>query len=260
MVKQNTVRVKQASTGLDFIALIPYYNMMEKKLQTGGETETEKEIERGSRSGAGSGSELNLKVADADDSRSRRGKSSGSGNGNGNHDNFIFGLDGSVSVRSVRAHTKGHSVAVSPGNYTDPEFFLRYLSVPEESNEHNFIKLSLPGSIPKGSKFHFCMKGTVKEQNRDECKGAFKSESMFWKSKVLGMNTIIAVCLSVYPSVCLSICQSFCVLASLSICLSVCVCVCVCFSVCLCVCFSVYQSVCLPIRLVSVTHPRGRCV
>jgi hypothetical protein len=30
------------------------------------------------------------------------------------------------------------------------------------------------------------MKGSLREQNRDVCKGTYKSESMFWKSKVLG--------------------------------------------------------------------------
>jgi hypothetical protein len=41
------------------------------------------------------------------------------------------------------------------------------------------------GVIPKGSKFHYCVKGTQKEQNRDDCKASYRSESMFWKSKVL---------------------------------------------------------------------------
>ena len=99
---------------------------------------------------------------------------------------FVFGLDGSVSVKAGENLHQGDLLAVDPGNFTDPEYFMRYLVVPKEENRHNYIKLTLPGAIPQGSKFHFCMKGTLREQNKDVCKGSYKSESMFWKSKVLG--------------------------------------------------------------------------
>jgi hypothetical protein len=69
---------------------------------------------------------------------------------------------------------------------TDSEFFLRYLTLPDEPNPNNEIRLSLPGALPRGSKFHYCMKGSQQQRNRDECKAAYRSESMFWKSKVLG--------------------------------------------------------------------------
>jgi len=135
VVKQNAVKVKQMSTGLEFIALIPYYNMVEKMLGTGG--------------------------------------------------GVTFDLDGSISLRVGQAHEEGVTVKASPGNMSDSEYFMRYLRVPPVPNPHTEIKLSLPGVLPMGSKFHYCMKGDRKERNRDECKAAYRSESMFWKSKVL---------------------------------------------------------------------------
>jgi hypothetical protein len=36
VVKQNAVKVKQISTGLEFVALIPYYHMFDKRLGSGG--------------------------------------------------------------------------------------------------------------------------------------------------------------------------------------------------------------------------------
>ena len=142
VVMQNSVRIKQVSTGLEFIALVPFYDMLEKRPRSATVGKLTHQL--------------------------------------------VFGLDGSVSVRAGEAIRKRSRVAVDPGNLTDPEYFLRYLAVPADDNQHNYIKLSLPGAIPQGSKFHFCMKGTLREQNRDVCRGSFKSESMFWKSKVLG--------------------------------------------------------------------------
>lgn len=136
VVKQNAVKIKHIATGLEFVALVPFYNMFDKEMGKGG--------------------------------------------------GVSFELDGSISVRAGAAKAEGSGVGLHPGNLTDPEFFMRYLHTPKEHNPFNFVKLSLPGAIPKGSKFHYCMKGTAKEQRKDECKGAFKSESMFWKSKVLG--------------------------------------------------------------------------
>eukprot|EP01038_Epipyxis_sp_PR26KG_P006439 gene6439-8859_t len=135
VVKQNAVKIKQIATGLEFIALIPYYNMVEKRFQSGG--------------------------------------------------GLTFDLDGTISLRVGDHHDEGAVVGMHPGNYSDSEFFLRYLSIPKVANPHNELKLSLPGAIPKGSKFHYCMKGTEREQNKDDCKASYKSESMFWKSKVL---------------------------------------------------------------------------
>lgn len=120
VVKQNAVKIKHIATGLEFIALIPYYNMFEKKIGGGG--------------------------------------------------GVSFDLDGSISIRSGQAASTGMALAIHPGNLTDPEYFLRYMRTPDEFNPFNMVKLSLPGAIPKGSKFHYCMKGTLREQNKDECK------------------------------------------------------------------------------------------
>ncbi len=135
IVKQNAIRVKQMSTGLEFIALIPYYNMVDKRLGAGG--------------------------------------------------GVTFDLDGSISLRTGELHEEAAPVGIHPGNMSDSEFFLRYFKVPTSPNPHTEIKLSLPGVIPKGSKFHYCLKGTSKERNQDDCKASYRSESMFWKSKVL---------------------------------------------------------------------------
>lgn len=136
VVKQNAVRIKQVSTGLEFLALVPFYSMLDKDM------------------GASGGG-------------------------------ITFNLDGSVTIKAGDNHEEGTVISVFPGNCTDSEFFMRFLSTPTEPNPNNYIKLSLPGALPQGSKFHFCMKGTRKERNRDECHGTYRSESLFWKSKVL---------------------------------------------------------------------------
>lgn len=136
VVKQNAVRIQQVSTGLSFIALIPFYNFVTKRLGAGG--------------------------------------------------GITFDLDGTVSVRAGNSHSELTPVTIHPGNMSDSEFFLRYLRIPEIApNPHTEIKLTLPGVIPKGSKFHYCVKGTWRQQNKDECKASYRSESMFWKSKTL---------------------------------------------------------------------------
>lgn len=135
VVKQNAVRIKQIATGLEFIALIPFYNMVEKRIGSGG--------------------------------------------------GVTFDLDGTVSVRAGSNQDEGFPITIHPGNMSDSEFFLRYMKTPAEFNPHTEIKLKLPGVIPKGSKFHYCVKGTQKQQNQDDCKASYRSESMFWKSKVL---------------------------------------------------------------------------
>lgn len=135
VVKQNAVKVKHMTTGLQFIALIPYYNMVKKNIGVGG--------------------------------------------------GITFDLDGTISLRAGELQYENDPIQMSPGNMSDSEFFLRYLRVPSVENPHTEIKLSLPGVIPKGSKFHYCVKGTRKEMNSDDCKASYRSESMFWKSKVL---------------------------------------------------------------------------
>jgi hypothetical protein len=135
IVKQNAIRVKQMSTGLEFIALIPYYNMVDKRFGAGG--------------------------------------------------GVTFDLDGSVSLRVGDLQEEAAPVGIHPGNMSDSEYFLRYFKVPTTLNPHTEVKLTLPGVLPKGSKFHYCLKGSSKERNKDECKASYRSDAMFWKSKVL---------------------------------------------------------------------------
>lgn len=155
VVKQNAVRVRQVSTGLHFLALVPYFGMIHKDAVPAAEAE------KGTAGGAGTVGSAGAEAS-----------------------GVCFELDGSVTIRAATAAAASTAVSASPGAFTDAEFFLRYLSTPRD-NAHNYIHLKLPGAIPKGSKFHYCLKGTKKERNSDECRGTYRSEAMFWKSKVL---------------------------------------------------------------------------
>lgn len=135
VIKQNAVRVRHATTGYEFLALIPYYNMLEKNLDANGK--------------------------------------------------FSFERDGMFHIRVGKDYDSGNTIKIRPGNFSDSEFFVRYYTTPKGDNYDNIIKLKLPGAIPKGSKFHYCIKGDEMERNSDACKGSFRSDSMFWKSKVL---------------------------------------------------------------------------
>jgi hypothetical protein len=134
IVKQNAVKVRHATTGYEFFALVPFINYIRKSHTAGG--------------------------------------------------TLTFDRNGLVNLR-VNSHLPNTFVTFSTGNFTDSEYFMRYFDVPSGMNDYNDIKLKLPGSIPKGSKFHYCVKGNEKERDSDECKGSFRSDSMFWKSKVL---------------------------------------------------------------------------
>ena len=51
VVKQNAVRIRQMSTGLEFLALVPYYNMLEKQFYSSpgysaSESQTDRDRER----------------------------------------------------------------------------------------------------------------------------------------------------------------------------------------------------------------------
>jgi hypothetical protein len=95
-------------------------------------------------------------------------------------------LDGMISVRAGANQAEGSNIGLHIANFTDAQFFLRYFRTPSNYNPNNFIKFSIPGAIPQGSKFHYCMKGTAKQMRSDNCMGSYKSESLFWKVKVLG--------------------------------------------------------------------------
>ena len=140
VVKQNAVKVRHAVTGVEFIALVPFYNMAVKEIGSGG--------------------------------------------------GVAYERDGSVCIRAGRSSLDGAGpvIVVHPGNLSDPEFFLRHLAVPplNKPNPHNYLRLAMPGALAKGSKFHFCLKGSEREKASDACMGAYKGDLLFWKSKVLG--------------------------------------------------------------------------
>jgi hypothetical protein len=95
-----------------------------------------------------------------------------------------FDLDGGISIRVGSGHTEGQSIGTHPGNFTDTEFFLRYMTgepalwsplltslspVPKNTNPYNYLPLTLPGSLPEGSDYHLCLKMVDKDKDR-KCK------------------------------------------------------------------------------------------
>ena len=142
VVKQNAVKVYHASTGKEFLALVPFFNMMEKRVG---------------------------KVRDD------------AGRGGGG---VIFDMDGSVTINAAHDHEEGEVVTVHPGNYTDHEFYLSFLSSPKNENGYNHLSMALPGAMPEGSEYHICLKMADDEKKtRGKCKR--ESSDLMWKMKTL---------------------------------------------------------------------------
>jgi hypothetical protein len=135
VVKQNAVRVRHQSTGHDFLALVPFFDMAEKRFSSKGT------------------------------------------------DGVIFDMDGSISLRVSSHEEEGETIGIHPGNMTDSEFFLRYMSVPKGENPYNHIKFKLPGAAPHDSLYHMCLKLSEKDQ-RKKCRGD-KGSDLQWKIKTL---------------------------------------------------------------------------
>jgi len=139
VVKQNAVRVIQAHTGNSYMALIPFYNMFEKRLGSGGNVYLERD------------NSIQIKVGEP------------------------YGGSGSDDP-----------IGMSPGELNDGEFFMRYLTVPEDDNPNNMVKLSLPGTLPSGNPILLCLKNPKEARRNDKCKGGeFRSSSVFWQSETL---------------------------------------------------------------------------
>ena len=134
IVMQNAVKVYHVSTGQYFLALVPFYNMVEKRVGSGG--------------------------------------------------GVSFNLGGSVTISVGSLHEEGEVVGVHPGNFSDHEFYLRYLSVPKIPNPNNHLKMPLPGALPHGSEYHTCLHITQKEKDK---KGKCRKETsdLMWKMKTL---------------------------------------------------------------------------
>jgi hypothetical protein len=153
VVKQNAVRVYHASTGQTFLALVPFFNMIEKRVVSGRG--------RGNDNGNGNGS--------------------GGGSGGGG---VVFDMDGSVSISVAADHEEGEVVSVNPGPFTDHEFYLSFLSAPKVENDYNHLRMALPGALPEGSEYHICMKMSDDEKKtRGKCKK--ESSDLMWKMKTL---------------------------------------------------------------------------
>ncbi len=73
------MRIRHATTGFEFLGLVPFYSMIDKKLNKGG--------------------------------------------------GISFDFDGSISIRIGESKSMGDKVGIHPGDFSDSEFFLRYLKV-----------------------------------------------------------------------------------------------------------------------------------
>ena len=153
VVKQNAVRVYHASTGQTFLALVPFFNMIEKRVV----------------------SYKNDPLMNGDGYSSSLGRVGGG---------IVFDMDGSVSISIAADHEEGEVVSVNPGNFTDHEFYLSYLSAPKGENDYNHLSMALPGALPEGSEYHICLKMADDEKKtRGKCKK--ESSDLMWKMKTL---------------------------------------------------------------------------
>ena len=134
VVMQNAVTVHQISTGRKFLALIPFLNMVEKRIGSGG--------------------------------------------------GVSFNLDGSITINVGSVHEEGEVVGIQPGNMSDHEFYLRYLSVPKVNNPNNHFSMPLPGALPYGSEYHQCITMT-EEEKRKKGKCRKETSDLMWKMKTL---------------------------------------------------------------------------
>ena len=134
VVMQNAVQIHQVSTGQKFLALVPFYNMVDKRIGSGG--------------------------------------------------GITFTLGGSITISVGSLHEEGEVVGVHPGNFSDHEFYMRYLSVPKVPNPNNFFSMPLPGALPHGSEYHVCLH--MPQETKDK-KGKCRKESsdLMWKMKTL---------------------------------------------------------------------------
>lgn len=134
VVQQNAIRVMHSSTGQAFLALVPFFNMVEKRIGGGG--------------------------------------------------GVSFNMDGKVAINVNAVHEEGEVIGVDPGNLTDHEYYMRYVSVPKTHNPSNSVAMSLPGALPHGSEFHTCLH--MSQEKKDKTGKCRKETSdLMWKMKTL---------------------------------------------------------------------------
>ena len=134
VVHQNAVMVTHASTNQPFLALVPFFNMVEKRLGSSG--------------------------------------------------GVSFGMDGKIVINVQAVHEEGEVIGVHPGNFSDHEYYLRYLSVPKTMNPNNHVAMSLPGALPHGSEYHVCLHMTQEQKDKSgKCRK--ETSDLMWKMKTL---------------------------------------------------------------------------
>lgn len=155
------------ATGLEFLAMVPFFNFVEKGVNI-GRNALDAPVANKTKSGNNS----------MDDTRRWLAEKAGHRGG------VRLEVDGRVTMRASAAREPGAVVLVRAGDLPDADFFLRYLRVPRGRNYNNVMPLKLPGAVPTGSLFHQCVKGTRKQRNSDACL-SHRSESLHWRSTVL---------------------------------------------------------------------------
>eukprot|EP01041_Mallomonas_annulata_P007399 gene7399-15106_t len=130
VVQQHAVRIYHSATGKDFLALVPFADMLKKNIGSGGKV--------------------------------------------------TLDLDGSVRVRVGSAYGTSQHIEIDPGNITDSELFMKYMTI-SDNNPHNFIKIPMPGALPEGSAMHGCLKMYDKKACRSDSQGS----ALQWKMKAL---------------------------------------------------------------------------
>jgi hypothetical protein len=161
VVKQNAVMVSHRATGMQFLALIPYVNMLHVETHRGGGDDVQMSADG------------NVSRFTASHPTREMPLSSG----------LALELDGSVSIRPCQISPKNAGISICPGQFSDAEMFLRYLKVRRMQdvdlvNPYTDIKISIPGVLSRGSKISSCVVGRAADGSKtaSDCKSTLKGE------------------------------------------------------------------------------------
>ncbi len=187
VVEQNAVQIKQQSTGLEFYGLVPFWNMIDKRVDKKGGIIFELDGSISIKTGVDlvAGNVFSSSVGPLTD-----------------QDFFMKYL--SLPVRPpdmtdeaqlvLTKHKRKRVMEESGGDdggerrdllYEGPEFRANQIL---EENENNYIQLVLPGVLPHGHFLHKCVVGGLlnDQQFRQECaQSNVKAEGLMWKSAEL---------------------------------------------------------------------------
>jgi hypothetical protein len=144
VVQQNAVLVTHSSTGVPFLALVPFFNMVEKRIDHHS-SDTSGDVTAGG---------------------------------------VFFNMDGRITISVSTLHEEGEVIGIHPGDYSDHEFFMRYMAVPKGLNSNNHVVMSLPGALPHGSEYHICLHMTQEQKDKSgKCRK--ETSDLMWKMKTL---------------------------------------------------------------------------